>query len=84
MARYVARLFRSLDSDLSSFGRIFVGSCLHAVEALEKPRWEDYNYELLDKGVKNRFFYLGDGLTKNEKIRGGDSGYSSCSLAIIY
>ncbi|KAF4604670.1 hypothetical protein EYR40_003448 [Pleurotus pulmonarius] len=51
---------------------LWPGSCLHAVEALEKPRWEDYNYELLDKGVKNRFFYLGDGLTKNEKIRGGD------------
>ncbi|KAF9492086.1 FAD/NAD-binding domain-containing protein [Pleurotus eryngii] len=54
---------------------LWPGSCLHAVEALEKPRWEDYNYELLDKGVKNRFFYLGDGLTKNEKIRGDMATY---------
>ncbi|KDQ31391.1 hypothetical protein PLEOSDRAFT_1036737 [Pleurotus ostreatus PC15] len=63
---------------------LWPGSCLHAVEALEKPRWEDYNYELLDKGVKNRFFYLGDGLTKNEKIRGGDSEYLPSSYPIVY
>ncbi|KAH7885655.1 hypothetical protein F5I97DRAFT_2034868 [Phlebopus sp. FC_14] len=45
---------------------LWPGSCLHAVRALERPRWEDYNYEYLD-GRTNRFHWLGDGTTYNEK-----------------
>ena len=42
------------------------GSTLHALKALRNPRWEDYNYELLDN-VPNRMYWLGDGQTWNEK-----------------
>ncbi|KAJ8508460.1 hypothetical protein ONZ45_g9267 [Pleurotus djamor] len=51
---------------------LWPGSCLHAVDVLSQPRWEDYNFERLDKVVKNRFYYFGCGRTKNEKIPGGD------------
>jgi hypothetical protein len=50
-----------------------LGSCLHAVRALANPRWEDFNYEYLDGEPKNRFYWLGDGQTYNEKTFTGDS-----------
>lgn len=50
---------------------LWPGSCLHAARAFEHPRWEDYNYEYLD-GVRNRFHWLGDGSTYNEKYMTGD------------
>jgi len=53
---------------------LWPGSCLHATRALASPRWEDYNYEYLDK-TTNRFYYLGDGLTKNEKDPAGDRAW---------
>ncbi|EPS99506.1 hypothetical protein FOMPIDRAFT_40047 [Fomitopsis schrenkii] len=37
-------------------------SCLHAARAIEHPRWEGFNYELLD-GINNRMHWLGDGQT---------------------
>lgn len=55
---------------------LWPGSCLHAARAFERPRWEDYNYEYLD-GVRNRFYWLGDGSTYNEKYMTGDR---TCSL----
>lgn len=51
------------------------GSCLHAVRALEHPRWEDYNYEYLDPGVKSKLYWLGDGSTYNEKYMVGDTAW---------
>ena len=49
------------------------GSCLHYVTTLSHPRWEDYNYELLDESkTQNRFYWLGDGSTYNEKHMVGD------------
>ena len=51
-----------------------LGSCLHAVLAMEHPRWEDFKYETLD-AMKNRFFWLGDGSTHNEKYQTGDRAY---------
>ena len=50
---------------------LWPGSCLHAVRALTVPRWEDFNYERLDK-TKNRLFWLGDGMTYSEKTLTGD------------
>ena len=50
---------------------LWPGSCLHAARVFEHPRWEDYNYEYLD-GVRNRFHWLGDGSTYNEKYMTGD------------
>lgn len=47
------------------------GSGLHALKALEHPRWEDYIYEKPDK-VENLLHWLGDGQTFNEKTLTGD------------
>lgn len=56
---------------------IHVGSCLHALRALKYPRWEDYDYELLDEAAcSNRMFWLGDGMTWNEKTMTGDRTHS--------
>ncbi|EMD35981.1 hypothetical protein CERSUDRAFT_96205 [Gelatoporia subvermispora B] len=49
---------------------LYPGSSLHAVRALERPRWEDYTYERLDS--VNRFYWLGDGQTYAEKTMTGD------------
>ncbi|KAF5374223.1 hypothetical protein D9758_004660 [Tetrapyrgos nigripes] len=75
---------------------VWPGSPLHAVYALAHPRWEDYNYEPLDPGVKNRFYWLGDGSTMADTIPGVDSswyldpkavdvppGYGPCPSLII-
>ena len=48
------------------------GSTMHAVRALEYPRWEDYNYEQLDD-IQNRLFWLGDGNTVADKDPKADS-----------
>ncbi|KAI0077436.1 FAD/NAD-binding domain-containing protein [Panus rudis PR-1116 ss-1] len=53
---------------------LWPGSCLHALRALKHPRWEDYNYERIDK-MKNRFYWLGDGSTYNEKHMTGDRAW---------
>lgn len=46
------------------------------MKALAYPRWEDYNYEPLDSGVTNRFYWLGDGSTYNEKHMTGDRKFT--------
>ncbi|KAJ3989070.1 FAD/NAD-binding domain-containing protein [Lentinula detonsa] len=53
---------------------LWPGSSLHCVKALEHPRWEDYDYELLDS-QKNRFFWLGDGNTIADKVPGSDRAW---------
>ncbi|KAI0087271.1 flavin-binding monooxygenase [Irpex rosettiformis] len=50
---------------------LWPGSSLHCMRALRYPRWEDFNYERLDK-TKNRLFWLGDGMTYSEKTFTGD------------
>ncbi len=42
------------------------------MKAITYPRWEDFNYETLDP-TSNRFYWLGDGQTYNEKTMTGDS-----------
>lgn len=49
---------------------LYAGSCFHFAEALRDPRWEDYHLEYLHR---NRFHYLGNGLTQREQ-RKGDMG----------
>ncbi|OCH84940.1 FAD/NAD-binding domain-containing protein [Obba rivulosa] len=53
---------------------LYPGSSLHAVRALERPRWEDYTFEPLDP-VRNRFYWLGDGQTYAEKTMTGDRAW---------
>lgn len=53
---------------------LWPGSCLHAVRAIQYPRWEDYNYEYAD-GVRNRMHWLGDGQTYDEKTMQGDRAW---------
>ncbi|KAI5115440.1 hypothetical protein M0805_005525 [Coniferiporia weirii] len=53
---------------------LWPGSCLHAIKTLENPRWEDFNYEPLGES-KNRFYWLGDGSTYNEKHMVGDRAW---------
>ncbi|EPQ60007.1 flavin-binding monooxygenase [Gloeophyllum trabeum ATCC 11539] len=50
---------------------LYPGSCLHYLRAITHPRWEDYEYQPLDP-VRNRFYWLGDGQTYNEKTLTGD------------
>jgi len=47
------------------------GTCLHAIYTLAHPRWEDFEYKLLDV-TKGRFHWLGDGQTYNQKIGAGN------------
>ncbi|KAJ7070703.1 hypothetical protein C8F01DRAFT_1244412 [Mycena amicta] len=53
---------------------LWPGSCLHAVRALEHPRWEDYTYEQLD-GHRNRFFWAGNGTTVAEETPDADKAW---------
>lgn len=53
---------------------IWPGSCIHAVEAFENPRYEDFNYEYLPEIENNLFGWLGKGLTlaqEHEKVTTG-------------
>ncbi|KIM76405.1 hypothetical protein PILCRDRAFT_648853 [Piloderma croceum F 1598] len=53
---------------------LWPGSCLHALRVLEHPRWEDFDYEPLNE-IKNRFHWLGDGQTYNDKTKTGDRAW---------
>ena len=53
---------------------LWPGSCLHALRALQHPRWEDFDYIQTDK-TRNRFSWLGDGSTWNEKTMTGDRAW---------
>lgn len=44
------------------------------MRALRYPRWEDFNYERLDK-TNNRLYWLGDGMSYTEKTLTGDSAF---------
>ncbi|KAA1477245.1 FAD/NAD-binding domain-containing protein [Dentipellis sp. KUC8613] len=65
----------------NSAGRIiglWPGSCLHAVRTLSSPRWEDFDYTLLDQdrdSPAGRFAFLGSGWTFNEKTMTGDRAW---------
>ncbi|PSR70625.1 hypothetical protein PHLCEN_2v13485 [Hermanssonia centrifuga] len=51
---------------------LWPGSTLQALRVLQCPRWEDFDYERIDDDkTKNRFYYLGDGMTFPEKTGTG-------------
>jgi cation diffusion facilitator CzcD-associated flavoprotein CzcO len=48
---------------------LWPGSCLHCIEALRSPRWEDYEYEYLPEqnGAEvNQMAWLGNGWAQNQ------------------
>ncbi|TBU38967.1 FAD/NAD(P)-binding domain-containing protein [Dichomitus squalens] len=53
---------------------LWPGSSLHAMKALQNPRWEDYEYESADT-EENSLFWLGDGQTWAEKSQHGDRAW---------
>ncbi|PIL26744.1 hypothetical protein GSI_11158 [Ganoderma sinense ZZ0214-1] len=53
---------------------LWPGSNLHAVKALQHPRWEDYEYERADP-EENSLYWLGDGQTWDEKDENGDRAW---------
>ncbi|KAH8099903.1 FAD/NAD-binding domain-containing protein, partial [Cristinia sonorae] len=62
---------------------LWPGSCMHAIRALQYPRWEDFNYERVSK-VKNRFQWLGDGSTHVEKYFDGEGAFYLTKPEIDY
>ncbi|EJD50391.1 FAD/NAD(P)-binding domain-containing protein [Auricularia subglabra TFB-10046 SS5] len=68
------RSWYKLGKEEGKITALWPGSCLHAVLALEHPRWEDYNYTYCD-GVRNRFHWLGNGWTVNERDGTGDRAW---------
>ncbi|KAJ7728265.1 FAD/NAD-P-binding domain-containing protein [Mycena maculata] len=55
---------------------LWPGNSLHATRSLANPRWEDYEYEPIDK-TRNRLHWLGAGHTENERTQTGDCKTSS-------
>jgi cation diffusion facilitator CzcD-associated flavoprotein CzcO len=51
---------------------LWPGSVLHLMKTLERPRWQDYEYEYLNNEAM--FGYLGDGWAEVER-HGGDTAY---------
>jgi cation diffusion facilitator CzcD-associated flavoprotein CzcO len=56
---------------------LWPGSSLHAVKALEKPRWEDWEYSYHDD---DEMGWLGDGSAKADWDDDADKGYYLTSL----
>lgn len=56
---------------------------MHAVRALEHPRWEDFNYERVNN-ERNRFRWLGDGSTYVEKYFEGEGAFYLTRAEIDY
>ncbi|THG96305.1 hypothetical protein EW026_g5500 [Hermanssonia centrifuga] len=55
---------------------LWPGSTLQALRVLQCPRWEDFDYERIDDDkTKNRFYYLGDGMTFPEKTGAGSRAW---------
>ncbi|KAL0570192.1 hypothetical protein V5O48_011766, partial [Marasmius crinis-equi] len=46
---------------------LWPGSTLHMRRALDNPRWEDFDYKLLDDKPGNRFYWFGEGQTVPDK-----------------
>ncbi|ETS85705.1 hypothetical protein PFICI_03730 [Pestalotiopsis fici W106-1] len=54
---------------------IWPGSLVHALKVYEKPRWEDFEYEMLPESGGNRFAWLGNGLTVAQMTGAETTGY---------
>lgn len=68
------RSWYKMGKDEGRVAGLWPGSCLHALRVLEHPRWEDFDYEQLHE-IKNRFHWLGEGQTYNEKTMTGDRAW---------
>ncbi|RPD58021.1 flavin-binding monooxygenase [Lentinus tigrinus ALCF2SS1-7] len=68
------RSWYKLGKDEGRIVGLWPGSNVHALRALQNPRWEDYDYLRLDD-VQNRLYWLGDGQTYNEKMMTGDRAW---------
>ena len=60
---------------------LWPGSSLHAVRALERPRWEDFEYEYVDG---NEFGWIGDGWSKGDRVEGADTTYYLNNLQMLH
>lgn len=57
---------------------LWPGTCLHAVRTLSNPRWEDWEYTPLDGDEVtggNPMYWLGNGMSANEKSMTGDRAW---------
>ncbi|KAJ3554994.1 hypothetical protein NM688_g2817 [Phlebia brevispora] len=53
---------------------LWPGSGLHCMRALKNPRWEDFNYEYVNRRG-NRLHWLGNGMTYNEVTLSGNRAW---------
>lgn len=59
---------------------LWPGSSLHAIRALEEPRWEDFEYTYVDG---NSMGWLGDGSTEADHDENADKTYYLTSTRLI-
>lgn len=59
---------------------LWPGSSLHAIKALQNPRWEDFEYTFIDE---NELGWLGDGSTEADWKSEADKSYYLTSLQLI-
>lgn len=52
---------------------LWPGSCLHGIQILKQPRWEDFDYTL--DGQRNRFSWAGNGAHPAELDPEGDRAF---------
>jgi hypothetical protein len=45
---------------------IYGGTSFHFMEAIKRPRWEDFNLQRMQEARTNRFAWLGNGFTLRE------------------
>lgn len=45
---------------------IYSGTSFHFMEAIKRPRWEDFNLRRMPEASANRFAFLGNGFTLRE------------------
>jgi hypothetical protein len=60
---------------------LWPGSSLHAIKALEKPRWEDFDYEYVDG---NPFGWFGNGWSEADADEKMDRAYYLDGANMIY
>ena len=60
---------------------LWPGSSLHAIRALENPRWEDYDYEYVDG---NSFGWFGNGWSERDSNEKLDRGYYLDGANMVY
>jgi cation diffusion facilitator CzcD-associated flavoprotein CzcO len=59
---------------------LWPGSSLHAIKALENPRWEDFEYSYVDDSPMG---WLGDGSTEADKNRAADKSFYLTSTTLL-